>query len=465
MSEYGPFPADLEVLIRQHLSKDCNLTDAENPEAVQLRGRQVKFYRNTWLGYVETIAHGAAGNRRYFLTRPKSRKDRILPIANEAGSVDRANVRFKLVLTRDNIIDYLNFYFSFTPKEDPMLSHLPGGATQFAVSRSVNDFKFEHAAGVLRSQASSDPSCSEECLVQGAVWHFLDRRTHKIVVPFRYKKRRVSPFKVSGRIPIQFRHAVFATDFKLAETSGVPVLSNIELLYQSDALKEPEVLPNDCLPIPKRVARREFLDELIFNAKQRLAQLSTRLGRMAWSIFVLLLLCFWAIAALFSVGEWADWDWVRQTFKFWSDALGQNDWATFAWWWTAAAIVTFLWGIVMTTHRDKVFNWMFRFCPEPLQGWVARVLDRYVTRWDAALISQNTFSKRVWWSTIHLVPWTIYLVLAFASLQVLGDLTEGQEPRPALLIAQTLLVQAGLNLPFVTYLLIHGLELGSGLTR
>ncbi|KAB2911811.1 MAG: hypothetical protein F9K29_21510 [Hyphomicrobiaceae bacterium] len=459
MEEYGQFPADLEVLVRRHLRKDCRLPEAEDAEKVRLRGRPVKFYRNAWLGYVESEEDGAWGNRRYFLTRPRARRNRIIPVANVAGSVDRANRRFKLLLTRENVADYLNFYYAFTPKDDPMLSNLPGGATQFAVPRSVADFRFEMAEAPAKS-AISGPGCTEGCLVRGAVWHFLDRRRHEVVVPLRYRKRPVSPFKASGRIPIQFRHAVFASDFKVPATTGVPVLSNIELLYQSNALKEPEVPPTTCLPIPKSILRMELWETIRGKAKQVSAGLGSTAVQLLWFVFVAFLLYFWGCIALFSAGEWREWEWVRDHFQWWSGTLGWSDWPTTAFWWAGAAIFTFLWAIVLTTHRDKVFNWIFRLCPHGLRPWMAGVLNHFVTRWDAALTAQNTFSKRVWWSAIHLVPWGAYLVFAFASLQILWDLMEGQQPRPAQLVVQTLLVQAGLNLPFVTFLLIQVFGLG-----
>lgn len=461
-SEYGQFPADLEVLVRRHLKKDCKLAEADDPEKTRLRGRQVKFYRNAWLGFVEREERGVPSDRRYFLTRPRARRNRIIPIANVAGSVDRVNRRFKLQLTRDNVADYLNFYYSFTPKDDPMLSHLPGGATQFAVPRSVADLRFEKAEKPLSSpqSASRGPSCTEECLVRGAVWHFLDRRRHEVVAPLRYKKRPVSPFKASGRIPVQFRHAVFASDFKVPETTGVPVLSNIELLYQSNALKEPDVLPSGCLTIPKSIVRKELWEAIRHKAKRISAGLGSTVVQVLWFVFIVLLLYFWGCIALFSVGEWREWEWVRDHFQRWSGVLGWADWPTTAFWWAVVAIFTFLWAIVLTTHRDKVFNWIFRLCPKGLQPWMAGLLNHFVTRWDAALTAQNTFSKRVWWSAIHLVPWAVYLVFAFASLQILWDLMEGQQPRPAPLIAQTLLVQAGLNLPFVTFMLIQVFGLG-----
>jgi hypothetical protein len=260
---------------------------------------------------------------------------------------------------------------------------------------------------------------------------------------------------VTGRIPIQFRHAVFAADFRLPLDTGVPVLSNEELLYQSPAVQEPTFPGAACLSIPKRISRFELWEHVRDWGKL----LSRKLGRgvlgTLWGSFALAMIYFWACAGLFSVGEWADWRMAQDQFEWWAAQFGHPDWAVLAYWWTCAAIFTFLWGIVLTTHRDKVFNWIFRLCPRRLQPWIVGGLDHFVTKWDNVMIAQHTFSKRAWWSALHLSIWGTYLVAAFTSLQMLSDLTHAQPVRPPTLIAETLLVQAGLNLPFVTVALIQ----------
>ena len=168
---------------------------------------------------------------------------------------------------------------------------------------------------------------------------------------------------------------------------------------------------------------------------------------------------FWSCAALLSVGEWLDWHGPQDQFERWTALLGQPDWTRVAYWWTWAAIVTFLWGIVLTTHRDKVFNWIFRLCPRKVQPWIVGGLDHFVTRWDEVMTAQHTFGKRAWWSVIHLLIWGTYLIAAFTSLQVLSDLTEAQSVRPPLLIAGMLVVQALMNLPFIAFALIQWLKL------
>jgi hypothetical protein len=442
--DLGAFPPDLEPIVRRLIARDCKLPEAEDVSS-RLRGREVTFYKNVWLGQIEL----AEGDRYYFLTRPSGRKGRLIPISNAIGAVDRANRQYALNLTRENIADYLNFYYAFTPKEDPMLSRMPGGGgpSQLAVPRSIDDLEIEDSD---RAAAASEKSgCSDECLVSGAVWHFLDGDSHHRVVPLRYRRR----INVSGRIPVQFRHAVFAVDFRVPQDTGVPILSHEELLFQSNALREPTFPGAACLSIPKRIKRFELWQ----NLRDWLSWLTTKIGRgasgVAWILFALAMLYFWGCAALFSVGEWLDWQGPQNQFQLWTPHLGQPDWTLVAYWWTCAAILTFLWGIVLTTHRDKIFNWVFRLCPRKIQPWVVGGLDHFVTRWDDVMTAQHTFGKRAWWSVIHLAIWGAYLIAAFTSLQILSDLAEGP-----LLIAGMLVVQALMNLPFIAFALIQALK-------
>ncbi len=446
----GPFPDDLEPLIRGLLAKEGKLDAGLDPSRSTLKGREVTFYENVWLGCVELTGRS---ERYYFLTRPRGRKaGRLIPISNTVGSVDRANRQYKLQLTRANVADYLNFYFSFTPREDLRLSRISEGTTQIAVPRSVEDFRIETQPDLVSDQAGLPP-CSEDCLVRGAVWHYLDS-DHRYVVPLRFR-RRLAPPKVSGRIPIQFRHAVFAVDFRIPLDTGVPVLSNEELLFQSNAVREPRFPGSACLSIPKRITRFELWQNLRGWSKW----LTNKIGRGAtgclWAVFAFAMFYFWSCAALFAVGEWWDWRGPQDQFEWWTAHLGQADWTWVAYWWTCAAIITFLWAIVLTTHRDKIFNWIFRLCPRKIQPWIVGGLDHFVTRWDDVMTAQHTFGKRAAWSVIHLLVWGAYLVAAFTSLQILSDLTEAQATRPPLLMAGMLVVQAVMNLPFIAFVLIQ----------
>jgi hypothetical protein len=442
--DLGAFPPDLEPIVRRLIARDCKLPEAEDVSS-RLRGREVTFYKNVWLGQIEL----AEGDRYYFLTRPSGRKGRLIPISNAIGAVDRANRQYALNLTRENIADYLNFYYAFTPKEDPMLSRMPGGGgpSQLAVPRSIDDLEIEDSD---RAAAASEKSgCSDECLVSGAVWHFLDGDSHHRVVPLRYRRR----INVSGRIPVQFRHAVFAVDFRVPQDTGVPILSHEELLFQSNALREPT--------FPRSRLLEHSETHQAFRALAKSARLVELAHDQDWAGCIgrgvdplrprhALLL---GLRGVVLGREWLDWQGPQNQFQLWTPHLGQPDWTLVAYWWTCAAILTFLWGIVLTTHRDKIFNWVFRLCPRKIQPWVVGGLDHFVTRWDDVMTAQHTFGKRAWWSVIHLAIWGAYLIAAFTSLQILSDLAEGP-----LLIAGMLVVQALMNLPFIAFALIQALK-------
>jgi hypothetical protein len=174
-----------------------------------------------------------------------------------------------------------------------------------------------------------------------------------------------------------------------------------------------------------------------------------------WWLLAIFLIYFWSCSALFSVFEWVGSGWIRAQFQWWSGFAGVSEWPITGLLWTVAAIITYLWAIVLTTHRDKVFNWIFCLCPRRLQPWVVGALDHYVTRWDSTLMAKDTFTKRAWWSVVHLIAWTGYMVLAFASLEILLSLEVKQPSGTSFLIAHTLLTQAMLNIPFVAFVLIQ----------
>src|SRR2546421_7966991 len=101
-------------------------------------------------------------------------------------------------------------------------------------------------------------TCDEQCLALGAVWHFLDPRTHARFVPRRFKRKKLPYFsRITARFAVQLDNALFAVDVKVTELTGKPALSNIELLYQG-ALSPPPTLPSIGLPLPDWVARKEF---------------------------------------------------------------------------------------------------------------------------------------------------------------------------------------------------------------
>src|SRR5437660_1569141 len=122
------FPADLDAAIRGEVAKIIGFRDAAAPERWVLYGSPLGFYRHAWLAYLEQAGapHGEAdehAGRLYFVVqRPRgSKKLLIVPMANEAGDVDRANRECQLALSgrqseiSERVVDYLNFYYAFTP--------------------------------------------------------------------------------------------------------------------------------------------------------------------------------------------------------------------------------------------------------------------------------------------------------------------------------------------------------------
>jgi hypothetical protein len=459
--EFRAFDADLDLLIRACIARKLRFPAAASQATSLLRGRRVEFYSNAWLGYLELEGSAKAPEpvRYFFVAQQRRKKVHVVPVANLAGCVQRVNRELGLSLARGNIVEYLNFYYCFTPKDDAMLARLGRGPTQFAVPRTFAEIEFrpqaqlalEFGPGIRRG------SCSVECLARGAVWHFLDEPTHERVLPLRLRKKQSA---ISGRLPIQFRDALFATDFRVPRISGAPLLSNPELLFESDALVLPKPTPTVILPLPRKISWNEFW----VAAKTKTARVTATWGRHAlrafWWIFAAVLLYVWLLTALFSVFEWFGSRRLRAHVQWVSDGFGVATWPETFFAVAATGIAMFLLNIFVATHMDKVFNWIFRLCPRRIQPWLAQVLDRGIEGWDQRMTAQDTFGKRLGWATVRLALWTAYLVLGFATLQIVWDIIWDLRTAPMLRLIATLLSQAVLNIPFVTFLLIRVFGLG-----
>ena len=454
--DFAKVPADLEQLIREYIAKKLRFPAAASAATSQVRGREVSFYNNAWLGYLEITGSDQAPEpvRYFFVVQRRRKKVHVVPLANAAGCVQRANRELELRLSKENIVEYLSYYYSFTPKDHAMLARLGRGPTQFAVPRRFSEIEFSSTAQLaLRLPGASDAgACSIECLARGAIWHFLDEATHERVLPLRLRNKQTA---VSGRLPIQFRDALFATDFRVPKPSGIPVLSNPELLYSSDAIVPPDPQPAAMLPLPRKISWYEFW----VAARAKATKIATTWGRhtlrVFWWVCSAGLLYVWFLTALFPLFEGLGSKHLRNHVERVSDGLGLATWPETFFAVAVLGIVFFLINVFVATHMDKVFNWIFRFCPSRIQPWLANVLDSGIEKWDQRMTAQDTFGKRLGWSSFRLVLWTSYLVLAFATLQMLWDLILGQQTVPAFRLLATLLSQAVLNIPFVTFLLIR----------
>ena len=125
--------------------------------------------------------------------------------------------------------------------------------------------------------SSGQDRCSEDCLALGAIWHFLKPKEHTEFVAERCRQRRGPYARLSGRVCVQLDHALFAADFRISGTSGVPTPSNPEVLYENYALKRPVVLPQRTLPLPRYILRKEWWREIKRSINDRAAVLIQRL--------------------------------------------------------------------------------------------------------------------------------------------------------------------------------------------
>jgi hypothetical protein len=85
----------------------------------------------------------------------------------------------------------------------------------------------------------------------------------------------------------------------------------------------------------------------------------------------------------------------------------------------------------------------------------ANILAVRVARRDRELIAQDTYRKRVLWALRHLIYWTAYIILAFASVQIALNDIYGAQNAAAARIVLTLFEQAAINIPLILYVLVR----------
>ncbi len=93
--KFEEFTAEIDRRIRGQVAKASDLTDAQTPARWLLLGSKLSFYPEAWLAYLERIDPEARGRpeRLYFVVQERGSNERLrlVPMANELGSVDRAN--------------------------------------------------------------------------------------------------------------------------------------------------------------------------------------------------------------------------------------------------------------------------------------------------------------------------------------------------------------------------------------
>lgn len=248
---------------------------------------------------------------------------------------------------------------------------------------------------------------------------------------------------------------MFAADFRVLTAAGVPTLSNPEVLYESDALRRPKVLPQQTLPLPRYILRKEWWLAIKRSVNARAAELvrRVRLG-LSW-IATIVFACFLALSALFPIVEILRLDWLRRFLAWVGLHIGLEGWPMTLFGLSTISIAAFLWIIYYTANIDKIFNWIFRLTPRRWEERLARRLNPLIARYDRDLIAQDTFRKRAWMAIRLLAWWTGYVVLAFASVQMALNGMEAEQTGAAEGIVLSFCKQAALNVPLIVYVMVR----------
>jgi hypothetical protein len=454
IDQFELLPTALDAGIRKYVAHNCRFPDVLAEDVWAIQGTKVSFYKDTWLCYLQRVRinSGGPGVPLYFLAQTSARRkvSHIVPVANHTGAVDRVNRELRLNLNRKNLIDYLHFYYAFTPKVDPV-APLSSGPTQFRVPRTTEDLSFNAAAA---TDLGPRFTCGTECLALGAVWHFLDERQHALFAPLRFKRKTIGYFRVTARVVVQFENALFAVDVKVPEVSGAPVLSNPELLFQG-GLKHRDGLPNVTIPMPNSIRIRETLRDLW----KQIGDLAGRFMQVAglvvsWA-FTLLFGYLWGLTALFPIFEILGLRTLRTHLEWLSGTIGHAGWATTLLELTVLALAAFLSMVFYLTNMDRIFNWIFALLPKGLEDWLASLFNPRIDKRDRDLIAIDTFRKRAWMALRLLAGWTTYAVLAFASIQIAVNVMQGAQSASAFQIVWSLGKQAALNIPIVVYAMLR----------
>jgi hypothetical protein len=459
---FEEFPTEFDAHIRSQVARQSDLSDTTITARWLLRGSKLSFYPRAWLAYLERVTPDGSSraDRYYFVVQSRARRKnlRLVPMANEAGSVDRANrecrLAFptKLIDLESVVIDYLNFYYAFTPQYDPLLANLDEGPTHFGVPLTIEDLRFE-GSGAASDSLQSD-ACSDPCLARGAVWHYLDSATNKRFVAIRLRMRRPYP-RITGRMVIQFRRGLFATDFRIPASSNTPTLGNPELLYESTALRAPAVYPQTSLRVQGFLGFKDLWRALKTTVALVLTLIGTAsIALVAWTMTILFSV-IWFVSGAYPFMEMTGWQGGRDILHFVGAVFGFQNWAHTLRYLSCVAIAAFLASIIYITHMDKIFNFLFWLCPRGRRMWLAEKLANRVSRRDRELIAQDTFRKRALWALRRLSTWSAYIVLAFASVQISLNGIYGLQMASASRIVLTLLEQAAINIPLILYVLVR----------
>jgi hypothetical protein len=449
---FGLFPSELEAEIRRYVARYCKVEDATFPTSWVLHGVPVTFYRNAWFGYMQRPGRDGAGpgTPLYFVLQVGRRQKirHLFPIANAPGAIARVNRDLKVSLTKDNFLQYLRYYYMFSPAAERN-SPLRLGPLQYSVPTKFAHISIDDG----HADAASQSKCSRECLVRGAVWRHLDEGDERFV-PSKFKPAPIRPFRASGRIVLHVQDALFAVEVKVPASSGKPLLTNPELLYQG-GLAEPEILSVRTLHKDERISFRE-LWRLFKGWTERTAGRLLRVARrlITWMLTALLAY-LWAITAAFPISEAFEIPWLRRHVSWLGEMSGMPEWPHALLYMTIVALLAFLSAVIYLTNMDKIFNLIFKLFPRRWENWLARHLNPQMDKRDRDLIALDSFRKRAQMALRLLVIWTSYAVLAFASLQIALNVLLGEQSASPLQIIWSLCKQAALNIPIIVYAIIR----------
>lgn len=457
--ELGPIEPQLETAVRKYVESISLWRPFSEAGHWGMTGAPLRFYKQSWL----CLLTSAGGDVRVYMVVRASKRARIRKLAtlcNATGEVDQINRKFRLDLSTTNVLDYLAFYYAFTPKQDVLSRNLKRPPSQFHIPLSM--------AGVTRAPGG-DPDLAPGqqdlgCLVRGAIWRYLDRRNSARVVATRLRGNKVLK-RFSGNVLIQFRDGLFSADFRVATRYGVPILSNVELVFKDARLRAPrEIMSQD---LPRLKTLRNVKEDLIDGARRAKDALLRYSAAGSWRAATFIAGALWAISAAFPLLEAADIPIAKPLLGWLGHVTHIGNWADTLFVVANTGILFWLAGIIYFTHMENLFNAMFKVCPTPLRAWLAGWLDDLAKDRDRSLTARDTLLKRSRYTLVLFVLWAGYLILAFASLQmtlghatILPDAAKGLPSAPPLATLGSLTVQAILNVPIFFFLLYRlGVEL------
>lgn len=459
--EIGPIEPQLEAAVRRHVEGLSPWRTLSEAAQWHVQGARLPFYRQGWLCLISRLQ----GEESAFVivrTNTKSRVRIVMltTIQNAPGEVDRINKKFRLDLSRDNVLAYLAFYYAFTPKQDVVSRNLKRPPSQFHFPLTVASIG--RAPGVQESGEPGRPAIG--CLMTGAIWRYIDRKNAARIVATRQRGNKLFR-RFSGNALIQFRDGLFSADFNVTSRSGAPTLSDVELILKDKRLRAPAEIRSQDLPRLNNV--RNITEDLLEAARRTREVILRFTAAGTWRGLTVVAVALWLISAGFPLAEIFGWSRPKSILDWVGRLFGLGNWADALFLMTSLGIALWLGMIVYFTQMEKLFNVVFRLCPRRARAWLAGWLDARAQERDRLLTARDTLLKRSRFTVALFGLWAGYLIMAFASLQLaighltlLPDVAKDLPAAPPLTTLWSLVVQAVVNVPIFFILLYRfGAEL------